>query len=425
MKRGFTIIELLVVVSIIGLLSSIVLASLKASKDKANSSVASTEARQIATAAEIVFSDYGYYPNDSHAGNTVTCPKDIEVDPVTHKKWGDYIKVCNDPWGRPYEWNNHCTISAADERRSATDPQPNCNAFSNDQAGPVGIVVNVDNQSGGATCSGSNICLGSQGFVTYNMSAPNSPGSQNSLAAMAICATTVSSCASFGANQCSYRDGCNLGSTSCTGTVSAACSTLADQPSCSTQTQNGCSWTSNSQCTGTVSCSAYSSDQTSCSANSCSYSPSFCSGTASSCSTWTNSPKVCAQQTGCSFDAAKLICTGTHTACASYTGASCTSQVGCTLNSAQCTGAPACSPFTTQQCPNVSGCSVLNTSQCQGTYSFNCSVNNSNQASCTGLSSCTWHAAACTGTASTCDSYANENSCLAQSGCSWQQGGVQ
>lgn len=62
MPKGFTLIELLVVIAIIALLSSVVLASLNASRVKAADTERIAAAKQIQAALELYFLDRGYYP---------------------------------------------------------------------------------------------------------------------------------------------------------------------------------------------------------------------------------------------------------------------------------------------------------------------------------------------------------------------------
>lgn len=62
-KKGFTLIELLVVVAIIGVLASVVLASLNTTRSKARDAKRITELKQIQTALELYYNDYGAYPN--------------------------------------------------------------------------------------------------------------------------------------------------------------------------------------------------------------------------------------------------------------------------------------------------------------------------------------------------------------------------
>lgn len=69
--RGFTIIELLMVIAIIGILTAIVLASLNTSRAKARDAKRLQEMKQIKYAIELFYSNTGYYP---------TCGGDIHCD---------------------------------------------------------------------------------------------------------------------------------------------------------------------------------------------------------------------------------------------------------------------------------------------------------------------------------------------------------
>jgi prepilin-type N-terminal cleavage/methylation domain-containing protein len=70
-NSGFTLIELLVVVAIIGLLASVVLASLNTARAKARNARRVSDIRQIQLALEFHFDSNGQYPlhsNDSGCG---------------------------------------------------------------------------------------------------------------------------------------------------------------------------------------------------------------------------------------------------------------------------------------------------------------------------------------------------------------------
>ncbi len=62
---GFTLIELLVVISIIGLLASIITASLGTARAKARDVKRRADSKQIETALNLYYSDYGSWPNSS------------------------------------------------------------------------------------------------------------------------------------------------------------------------------------------------------------------------------------------------------------------------------------------------------------------------------------------------------------------------
>jgi prepilin-type N-terminal cleavage/methylation domain-containing protein len=65
-KRGFTLVELLVVISIIALLLSIVLASLNSARAKARDTRRMVDISQIQAAIEIFHINNGYYPGEGN-----------------------------------------------------------------------------------------------------------------------------------------------------------------------------------------------------------------------------------------------------------------------------------------------------------------------------------------------------------------------
>lgn len=81
-KNGFTLIELLVTISIIGLLSSVVLASLNASRLKGRDAKRISDIRQIRNALELHRDALGYYPATLSSVSLVpTYIKSISNDP--------------------------------------------------------------------------------------------------------------------------------------------------------------------------------------------------------------------------------------------------------------------------------------------------------------------------------------------------------
>lgn len=97
LNKGFTLIEILVVVAIIGVLSSFLMANFIGARERARDSKRKTDLAQIQSALEFFRSDHGYYP-PSTGGNkklkicgpgkdftgidtTTTYMKDIPCDP--------------------------------------------------------------------------------------------------------------------------------------------------------------------------------------------------------------------------------------------------------------------------------------------------------------------------------------------------------
>ncbi len=63
-KLGFTLIELLVVISLIGVLATLVLANLSAARERGRDSQRKADLRNIQTALQIYYNDYGVFPDD-------------------------------------------------------------------------------------------------------------------------------------------------------------------------------------------------------------------------------------------------------------------------------------------------------------------------------------------------------------------------
>ena len=63
-SRGFTLVELLIVIVLIGMLAAIALARFGDSKERAFDAVALSELRNVITASEAYFADYSTYPSD-------------------------------------------------------------------------------------------------------------------------------------------------------------------------------------------------------------------------------------------------------------------------------------------------------------------------------------------------------------------------
>jgi type II secretion system protein G len=70
--RGFTLVELLVVMSIIGILATVILGGFRASQRRARDTKRKSDLQQVAKALEMFYNDHERYP-DSNAGKLVAC----------------------------------------------------------------------------------------------------------------------------------------------------------------------------------------------------------------------------------------------------------------------------------------------------------------------------------------------------------------
>ena len=101
-QDGFTLIELMVVILIIGLLATIVVQNLRGATDKAKRVKAQADISTIKTALDRYYLDNGSYPTTDQGLDALVKPPTAGRVPTDYPDGGYVEKIPDDPWGTPY-----------------------------------------------------------------------------------------------------------------------------------------------------------------------------------------------------------------------------------------------------------------------------------------------------------------------------------
>jgi general secretion pathway protein G len=103
-ERGFTLVELMVVIVIIGLLATIVVINVMPLGDKARVTKAKADIETFSTGLESYRLSMGNYPSTDQGLQALITPPAGLSDPGAYQKGGYIKKLEKDPWGRPYRY---------------------------------------------------------------------------------------------------------------------------------------------------------------------------------------------------------------------------------------------------------------------------------------------------------------------------------
>ncbi|HUE78643.1 MAG TPA: type II secretion system major pseudopilin GspG [Sphingomicrobium sp.] len=102
-EQGFTLVELMVVIVIIGLLATVVVVNVMPSQDRAMATKAKADIATLEQAMEMYRLDNFTYPGGGDGLNALVSPPATLSQPGRYRP-GGYIKnLPQDPWGRPYQ----------------------------------------------------------------------------------------------------------------------------------------------------------------------------------------------------------------------------------------------------------------------------------------------------------------------------------
>jgi general secretion pathway protein G len=101
-EAGFTLIEIMVVIMILGLLATLVVQNLRGATDKAKKTKAMADIAGFKTALDRYYMDNGSYPTTDQGLQALVTPPTSGRVPANYENGGYISRVPPDPWGNQY-----------------------------------------------------------------------------------------------------------------------------------------------------------------------------------------------------------------------------------------------------------------------------------------------------------------------------------
>ena len=106
LARGFTLIEILVVIVILGVLAALIVPNVISRPDEARATVAKSDVAAIMSALKLYRLDNQRYPTGEQGLAALVAKPEQPPVPPNWKPGGYLEKLPKDPWGRPYVYLN-------------------------------------------------------------------------------------------------------------------------------------------------------------------------------------------------------------------------------------------------------------------------------------------------------------------------------
>lgn len=123
-EAGFTLIEIMVVIAIIGILATLIVPRIMGRPDEARGTAAKHDIGTLNQALKLYRLDIGRYPSTEQGLNALVSRPSAEPVPQNWKNGGYLDTLPNDPWGQPYQYANPGTKGEIDVFSYGADKKP-------------------------------------------------------------------------------------------------------------------------------------------------------------------------------------------------------------------------------------------------------------------------------------------------------------
>lgn len=113
-QRGFTLIEIMVVIAILGILAALIVPKIMSRPDEARRVAALQDIRSMQQALDLYKLDNGRYPTQEQGLQALVQKPANDPIPNNWKDGGYLARLPNDPWGHQYQYLNPGTHGEVD-----------------------------------------------------------------------------------------------------------------------------------------------------------------------------------------------------------------------------------------------------------------------------------------------------------------------
>lgn len=103
-QQGFTLLEIMIVIVILGVLGSMVVPNLLANKDRADQQKAMTDISALEQSLDMYRLDNSSYPNTDQGLDSLVTKPTASPEPRAYRQGGYIKRLPEDPWGNEYQY---------------------------------------------------------------------------------------------------------------------------------------------------------------------------------------------------------------------------------------------------------------------------------------------------------------------------------